>query len=382
MFTHMTGSKRRTRIGILLECVFALLCLVTRCVSAQPASQDPEFVEPIFGLTYGAQNASFDYASTNELLKTCSVAVRDARLPQRVAVFASYEDLRRKIYVVGGQTDSALFLLENGKCSAGIPSLALSQTYHASDRIHVPVLSKNEISGLFQNVLERYTKAFGGKLHFLQWLDVTSERMRSGCKGLPNLWCPPTYHSLPVALQAALVAYRGGIFTDPIFNLPFDRARVHFEALQSTVLLPQCRKQVLDYFALPEKLTLYAKYQSDSMSVFIAGNDGNAAIYVIRGEQCEVGVPLLSITGVVNSPSWTPPRKNQPMLSKAERMALFSNALAAYAKAFGGKHLFLEWLTGESEQLKVDCNEKAISCPPTYRSLPQDLLKVLDDYKG
>jgi hypothetical protein len=383
MFNQMTRGIRRAQVRFLLKGLFATLCFATRFTHADPVGQETDFIDPIFGLSYSAQSVNFDYAGTGDLLRGCSNGVKNARLPPRIVVFASYENPHRKIYIVGDGDDSALFLIQDEKCSSGIPLLALSQTYHAPpDKGDAPVLSKDEVSGLFQNALERYTRAFGGKGHFLQWLDVTSERMRSGCKGLPNLWCPPTYHSLPADLQAALAAYRNGISIDPIFNLPFDRAGVHFEALQSSLLLPQCKKLLLDYPSMPEKLTVYARHQNASAEIFIAGSEENVAIYVIRGDRCEVGVPSLALVGGHNDSRWTPPRDNQPALSSEEASSLFSDALFTYTKAFGGKEVFLKWLDDEHEKLSTHCNEKSISCPPTYRSLSLNLLKILSDYRA
>lgn len=383
MFTQMTRGIRRPQFQFLLKGLFASLFFTAYLAYAQPASQGTDYVEPIFGLSYSAQNAKFDYVSAGELLKACPTAIRNARLPPQVAIFASYEGPQRKIYIVGDKDDSTLFLVENEKCSSGIPILALSQTYHSPpDKGDAPALSKAEVSWIFQNALERYAKAFGGKNHFLQWLDVTSERMRSGCKGLPNLWCPPTYHSLPADLKAALASYRGGVLTDPIFDLPFDSASVHFETLQSAVLLPQCKKHLLDYSSLPDRLTLYAKYQSSSAAIFIAGSEENVAIYVIRGDRCEVSVPSLALAARGDASRWTPPRENQSILSEEEASSLFSDALVTYAKAFGGRDIFLSWLDGKHEELKTHCDERSISCPPSDRSLPQYLLKILDDYRA
>jgi hypothetical protein len=329
MLNHMVCRVRWVRDHFLLMGLLGALCLSAPYVRADPADQASHFEEPIFGLTYDPQNADFVDARTDELLRACTDNVKSAQLPPHVAIFASYETIQRKIYVVGQRDNSALFVIQDGKCTSGIPSLALSQIHHSPQtRGDAPVLTDEEVSGLFQNALDRYTKAFGDKEHFFQWLDVTSERMRSGCKGLPNLWCPPTYHSLPPDLKTALTAFRDGVLIDPIFNLPFDRSRVRFETLQSSLLLPQCKKLLLDYSSTPENLTLYAKYEAASVAIFIAGNEENVAIYIIRGERCEAYVPSLAMVGKHGGLRWMPLKGNQSALSEDEASYLFADALS------------------------------------------------------
>lgn len=373
----------RVRASFLLTGLFCAICLSSPQVYADPSDQGGDFEEPIFGLSYDPQAAHFDQASTDDFLRSCPDSVKSAQLPAHVAIFASYETHQRKVYIVGHRDNSALFAIQNGKCSAGIPSLALTQIHHSPPAGRgVPALTNEEISGLFQNALDRYTKAFGDKEHFFQWLDVASERMRSGCKGLPDVWCPPTYHSLPPALKTALAAYRGDVATDPLFDLPFDRANVRFETLQSDLLLPQCRNLLLDYSSIPRSFTLYAKYEDASGSIYVAGTGENVAIYVVRADKCEAGVPSLVMAGENDELRWKLPKGSKLKLSREEASILFTDALSRYTNAFGGKSAFFKWLDERSEQLKVQCNQRDLNCPPTYRSLPPDLLRILEHYRG
>lgn len=382
MLNQMASQIGLIRVHFFLIGLLVMLCLGAPPLYADSVGQAGYFVEPIFSLSYDPQDTNFVDVRTDKLLGACSKNVKSAQLPPHVAIFASYKTAQRRIYIVGQGDNSALFVIQNGKCKSGIPSLALSQIRHSPQtRGDAPFLSDEDVSSLFQNALERYTKAFGDKEHFFRWLDVTSERMRSGCKGLPNLWCPPTYHSLPPDLRAALASYRDGILTDPIFDLPYDRARVHFETIQSSLLLPQCKKLLLDYSSVPEILTLYAKYHTALATIFIAGTGENITIYIIRGERCEAGVPSIAMVGKHEELRWMPLKNSQPPLSEEEASSLFADALSRYSNAFGGKDAFLNWLDARSKELKVRCNEKTISCPPTYRSLPPDLLLLLDGYK-
>jgi hypothetical protein len=70
------------------------------------------------------------------------------------------------------------------------------------------------------------------------------------------------------------------------------------------------------------------------------------------------------------------------MLSDEEVSGIFSDALARYANAFGGKTEFFAWLDPNTERARSDCKgQPESSCPPTYYLFKPDLRKMLDQFR-
>ena len=166
--------------------------------------------EPIFGLYYDPQKVHFAEIRTRELLPACKKALSDiVPRPSTLTLYAQYRTDVKKIYVVGTEDNLKLLVLGNATCDAGIPIMGILQRHHnprvASDG---PMLTDQEVAGLFGDALTRYSNAFGGKGRFFPWLDELTEQARSGCAGQPEFSCPPTYHLLQPDLQEKLTAFR------------------------------------------------------------------------------------------------------------------------------------------------------------------------------
>jgi hypothetical protein len=203
----LTNKVQTRRYFYSLLFIFALACAM-RPDNAMPADTTAA-AEPIFSIWYNPHTVHFDSLYTRELLPSCRTFLSDLEpLPTTLTLYAEYESGSTRMYIVGRDDNLKIAVIRDGECSGGVPILAILQRHHSPPSPRDPVLSKDEIVGLFSDALGRYTKAFGGKNNFFQWLDSLTDEMRSGCKGQPEIMCPPTYHILPPELQQMLNDYR------------------------------------------------------------------------------------------------------------------------------------------------------------------------------
>jgi hypothetical protein len=205
--SHTRESRRACR-PLLFVCATLISTFVMRSDYAAVAKHS-QFDEPIFSLTYDPSDAHFTQLQTKELMPNCKKALSGITpLPSTFSLYAQYITESTRIYIAGTDDDLGIYVLRDGGCEAGIPILAILQRHHNPPLPgEAPALSEPEIAGLFSDALIRYSKAFGGKERFFQWLDTSTEHVRGGCKG-PDIVCPPTYHMLQPALQRALENYR------------------------------------------------------------------------------------------------------------------------------------------------------------------------------
>lgn len=167
--------------------------------------------------------------------------------------------------------------------------------------------------------------------------------------------------------------------TEPIFGLYYDPSRVHFNSLPTRDLLPTCKRLLLEYKPLPKSLTLYAKSEAGSVHMYIAGARDILGLYVVRDGVCDSDVPILALLKKNHVP---PVNSRTPLLSDDEIAALFKDALIRYAKAFGGKSMFLQWLDSLTDKMRSGCEGKPeLSCPPTYHLLLPQQQQQLEEYR-
>ncbi len=197
----------RALIG--LTAFSVLLCVISDVVRA--ASRNSWIEEPIFGLYYFPDQAHFGRLSTSRLLPACKLELSEINpLPPALTLYAQYVTASQRIYIAGTPDNLGIYLIRHGTCVANIPNITMLQRHHSPPlRIDQPILSDTEVKGLFGDALARYSKAFGGKTQFFHWLDTLTAKMRSGCKGQPELSCPFTYHDFQSWLQKSLQDYRG-----------------------------------------------------------------------------------------------------------------------------------------------------------------------------
>ena len=166
---------------------------------------------------------------------------------------------------------------------------------------------------------------------------------------------------------------------DPIFSVEYDSRYVHFESIETKRLLPDCHKMLSDINPLPPVLTLYAEYSNGSKRIYIVGESDNEKIIVLHDNDCDSGIPLLSILQRHHNPKLV---SDGPVLTDLEVTSLIKDTLARHAKAFGSKDAFLKWLDAKSEEVRSGCQGRAeVWCPPTYHTLQPFLQEELQKYR-
>jgi len=188
---------------------FVLFAILTAISNRAGASVDAVSEDPLFSADYNPRLVHFDLMSTKELLPACKKVLSDiSPLPPALALFGKSATASSSIYIAGTGDNVKILVLRDNRCDAGIPILALLQRHHnPPDPFDAPALSDAEVTEVFSDALTRYSKAFGGKGRFFEWLDALTDQVLSQCKGPENL-CAPTYRSFTPLLQNLLQNYR------------------------------------------------------------------------------------------------------------------------------------------------------------------------------
>jgi hypothetical protein len=161
---------------------------------------------------------------------------------------------------------------------------------------------------------------------------------------------------------------------DPVFDIGYSAATVHFGSVSTNELLPACKRNLSEFRPLPRQLILYAKYDGTGSRLYIAAPPGAIGIYVIRGSRCDSGVAQLALLQ----------RKGDsisPRLTDDEIKGLFLDALKRYSRAFGGKAQFLDWLDSTNRLFKERCRDPVYKCEPYY-SESGLMTRVLNDFRS
>jgi hypothetical protein len=169
------------------------------------------------------------------------------------------------------------------------------------------------------------------------------------------------------------------VINDPVFSIDYEPQQVHFDSIPTKQLLPTCKRDLASMKPLPPSLTLYAQYATASARIYVAGSGQDIGIYVIREGRCDSGIPILALLQRVHHP---PEPQDAPVLSDSEASGVFADALVRYARAFGGKKLFLEWLDATTESVLSHCGDRSeYLCAPTYRTFTPALRAVLENFR-
>ena len=191
---------------------------------------------------------------------------------------------------------------------------------------------------------------------------------------------------LACAIGSVIVLARAGQATpaaaepinDPLFSIDYDPRQVHFDSVQTKELLPTCKQDLAGRIPLPPALTLYARYVTASTRIYVAGTGDDIGIFVIRDGSCNSGRPILSLLQRHNNP---PEPEDAPVLSDAEVSAVFTDALMRYARAFGGKRRFFDWVDATTEEVRSLCHLPPELCAPTYDSFTPALQTLLERFR-
>jgi hypothetical protein len=172
---------------------------------------------------------------------------------------------------------------------------------------------------------------------------------------------------------------------DPLFNLPYDPARVHFESI-SLSSVGECAPLLGALRHGGEQVKLFGELQSGHGRVLILGDEDPAAprglsgtVLVMRDGGCRTSGPLLALR---RTPVGDPDL--DPGLSPTDVSLLMRDVLARYARAFGGKSAFLTWtdrLTREAEEAQREQPE--MPCPLLYTSMfNPPMLHIFNEFRA
>ncbi len=197
---NMSGLDKRSILRALFACALWSGILLAWPGHGAAAAADV-ITDPVFAIDYDARQVHFDTIDTKELLPACKADLAHVKpLPPTLMLYAQFVTASARILVAGTRDDMEIFVIRNGRCESGDTRLTLLKK-------EAPVLSEAESSGLFDDALIRYARAFGGKKRFFEWLDTWTEDVRRNCPGRLDL-CYPTYYSYSSALQALIERFR------------------------------------------------------------------------------------------------------------------------------------------------------------------------------
>jgi hypothetical protein len=172
---------------------------------------------------------------------------------------------------------------------------------------------------------------------------------------------------------------------DPLFNLPYDPAQVHFESI-SVSSVGECAPLLGSLGQDGRQIKLFGELRSGGGRVLILGNEDPRAprglsgiVLVMRGGNCRTSGPLLALR---RTPVGDPDL--DPGLSPNDVSILLHDVFSRYAQAFGGKTVFLGWadrLTHEAEEAQRE--QPDMPCPLLYTSLfTPPMMSVLSTFRG
>jgi hypothetical protein len=146
-----------------------ILLLLVICQAGAQSTAYKYMQDPIFFITYRVESVHFDLAP----------AAIQAKCPElrpyaKLWLFASWEDNDAKYYLVNGwlhdghtdpENDGSAVRLRNGVCSVDSAGGLFNQNRNEHHKIEAP---PEALSGLAEDLFQRYSRAFGGKARFLQ----------------------------------------------------------------------------------------------------------------------------------------------------------------------------------------------------------------------
>ncbi|WP_283745908.1 hypothetical protein [Sideroxydans sp. CL21] len=168
-------------------------------------------VDSLFDASYDQGSVHFEMIKTQTFLPSCQKFFSDINpLPEDLTLYSSYTRGSTAIYIAGIGDNIKLVVLRNGDCdTTNFPIHSVNQKVNSYTHEPVkPILTDEEVTGVFEDYLVRHAKAFGGKDAFFKWLDEETNRIAISCKGQSEWICPVTYHGLQPKLQKTLGDFR------------------------------------------------------------------------------------------------------------------------------------------------------------------------------
>jgi hypothetical protein len=171
---------------------------------------------------------------------------------------------------------------------------------------------------------------------------------------------------------------------DPLFNLPYDTAQVHFDSFD-LASVAQCAPLLGNLGHGTGHTKLFGELTNARERVIVMGDqDANAprglsgVVLIIRGDSCKTTIASFALRrNVVSDPDL------DPGLTASDVSLLMKDILTRYAHAFGSKAGFVGWVdTQTAEANSAYQASPDMPCPLLYTTVfTPPMMQVMNDFR-
>jgi hypothetical protein len=192
-----------------------------------------------------------------------------------------------------------------------------------------------------------------------------------------------------LGLAAALffssqAAAAGGQPKDPLFNLPYDTAQVHFDTFNLKTVA-QCAPLLGHLGHGTGHTNLFGELTNARGRVIVMGDqDADAprglsgVVLIIRGDSCKTTIASFALRrNVVSDPDL------DPGLTSGDVSLLMNDMLIRYAHAFGSKAGFIGWVDSKTAEANSAYRASpAMPCPLLYTTVfTPPMIRIMNDFR-
>jgi hypothetical protein len=171
---------------------------------------------------------------------------------------------------------------------------------------------------------------------------------------------------------------------DPLFNLPYDTAQVHFDTFD-LASVAQCAPLLGNLGHGTGHTKLFGELTNARGRVIVMGDqDANAprglsgVVLVIRGDSCKTTIASFALRrNAVSDPDL------DPGLTASDVSLLMKDILSRYARAFGSKAGFVGWVdTQTAEANSAYQASPDMPCPLLYTTVfTPPMMRVMNEFR-
>jgi hypothetical protein len=175
-----------------------------------------------------------------------------------------------------------------------------------------------------------------------------------------------------------------GLPLDPVFNLPYDPAQVHFESVPVSIV-GDCAPLLESLGDGHGQTRIFGIASTEGGKIMILGHENASAprglsgtLIVMRNGGCRTSGPLLALRRTsISDPDL------DPGLSERDVKALMADVFARYARAFGAKETFLSWVDRLTDEGNAAFNASAdMPCPLLFtRMFTPSMKQTMDNFR-
>jgi hypothetical protein len=171
---------------------------------------------------------------------------------------------------------------------------------------------------------------------------------------------------------------------DPLFNLPYDTAQVHFDSF-SLASVAQCAPLLGNLGHGTGHTKLFGELTNGRGRVIVMGDQDpdaprglSGVVLVIRGDSCKTTIASFALRrNVVSDPDL------DPGLTASDVSFLMKDILTRYARAFGSKAAFIGWVdTQTAEANSAYGASPDMPCPLVYTTVfTPPMMQVMNNFR-